>query len=87
MTPWIVVPLVALGVAYVLLPVAIEAFVRYRRKKAVRWPLTWMPADVLIDARRAALSAVVGSPSLQIEDCSLWPERTQCGRQCLELTV
>lgn len=81
----IVVAIIALGVFYVLLPVVLEAFFRYRRRKQVRCPVTREEAWVLVNAPRAGLSAAFGRPSLRVRNCSLWPPRDNCGRDCLAL--
>ncbi len=84
MNPLIVIGvIIALGVAYVALPVALGEFLRYYRRKFLRCPVTGDEAWVLIDARRAGVSAVFGRPSLRIKSCSLWPARYACGRDCL----
>ncbi|MBI3990325.1 MAG: hypothetical protein HY347_12000 [candidate division NC10 bacterium] len=85
-TPWIVVAaVVALGVLYVLLPVVAQTFLRYRRTKVLRCPEAGKEAEVGIDAARAAYTSAFGQPQLQVEDCSLWPERKDCGQDCLGL--
>ena len=84
MNPWIIVTaIIALGIIYVLLPIGLEAFFRYRRRKSLRCPVTAERAWVLFDARRAAVSALLGRPSLRVRSCSLWPARESCARQCL----
>jgi len=87
MNPWIVLPaIIALGLVYIMLPTGLQAFFRYRPTKLLRCPETGDPARVLIDARRAGLSAALrGSPSLSVRECSLWPVRSGCGRDCLKL--
>lgn len=84
MKPWIIVTaIIALGVIYVLLPIGLEVFLRYRRRKFLRCPVTGDEAWVLIDVRRAGVSAVLGRLSLRVRSCSLWPPRDNCGRDCL----
>ena len=87
MNPWIVLPaIIALGVIYIMLPTGLQAFLRYRPRKALCCPVSGDEARVLIDARRASLSAALrGHPSLSVRDCSLWPARSGCGRDCLNL--
>lgn len=86
LTPWILLPaLGALAAVYVVLPVALDAFSRYRRRKEVRCPVSGGQAQVQIDPRSAAFSAVLGRRSLRITGCSLWPERLDCRRACLAL--
>ncbi len=86
MSPWIVLPILALGVLYVALPVALEVFARYRHRKFLRCPVTAEEAWVLLDARRAAVSAAFGRPSRRVRSCSLWPAHYACGRDCLRLS-
>ncbi len=86
MNPWIVLAgIIALEVVYVALPVALGEFFRYYRRKVLRCPVAGDEAWVLFDARRAGLSAVLGSCSLRVKGCSLWPARYACGRDCLRL--
>jgi hypothetical protein len=87
MNPWTVLPaIVALGVIYIMLPTGLHAFLRYRPRKELCCPVSGDEARVLIDARRAGLSAALrGHPSLSVRDCSLWPARSGCGRDCLKL--
>ncbi len=86
MNPWSILSgIMALGVVYVLLPVVLEAFFRYRLRKQVRCPVTREEAWVLVHAPRAGLSAAFGRASLRVRNCSLWPPRDNCGRDCLAL--
>jgi hypothetical protein len=82
--PWIVViGVAAVGALYVVVPVASDAFFRYRRKRSVRCPETGGTAEVKIDAVRAALDGAAGRPGLHVQDCSLWPQRRDCERACV----
>jgi hypothetical protein len=71
------------AILYVLVPIAADTFARYRKRRAVRCPETGLVADVQIDARHAARTAVSGSPELRVEDCSLWPGRKGCAETCV----
>lgn len=83
-TPWIILAAIAaLAVAYVVVPVMVDAFLRFRRGQTVRCPETGLMAQVSIDARRAALTAVPGPPTVRVADCSLWPERHGCEEKCV----
>ena len=84
MNPWVVLPIIALGVLYVMLPVALTVFGRYRFRKFLRCPVTSEEAWVLVDARRAGVSSLFGRPSLRVRSCSLWPGRSECGQGCLQ---
>jgi len=82
--PWILIAaLAAVGLVYVLLPVGLEVFFRFRAARRLRCPETGADAEVGVDAGRAAFTALLGRPHLRIERCSLWPERMGCGQACL----
>jgi hypothetical protein len=73
----------ALGLVYVVLPVVMEAWLRYRKSRQVTCPEEKIAAAINIDARAAAVAAAKGKTRLQIRDCSLWPEKSGCGQHCL----
>ena len=82
--PWIVLAaIVALAVAYVLLPVVGAVFLRFRGTKELACPETGATAKVGADARWAALTAAFRHPVLRVKDCSLWPGRRACEQNCL----
>lgn len=82
--PWLLLAAIsALGVVYVLVPVVVEAFLRFRARRGLLCPESEMNAEVGVDARRAAVGAAVGRPLLRVKTCSLWPERGGCTRSCL----
>jgi hypothetical protein len=83
-TAWVLLLVIgALAVFYVLVPVVADAFTRYRRKRLLRCPETGMAAEVQVDARHAALTAIPGPPELRVADCSLWPDRHGCAQRCV----
>ncbi len=75
---------VALGGFYVLLPLVINTFQRYRNKRVMTCPETEGLAEVDIDSRRAALTSAIGRPLLRIKNCSLWPKRKGCDEECIK---
>lgn len=69
----------AIAGLFVFLPMA----KRYRSRKIVTCPETGQPAEILIDAAHApALRRK--KRSLTIRNCSLWPKRKGCTRNCLK---
>jgi hypothetical protein len=87
-TPWItLIAIAALGLIYVLIPIAASVFARYRLARTLRCPETGDPARVRIDARHAALTAIPGPPDLRIASCALWPERAGCAQRCLRASA
>ena len=84
MTPLIVIgAIVAVGAIYVVLPVFLDAYRRFRGTRLVTCPETQHTAAVEVDARHAAIGAAVGTSQLRLRECSRWPEREDCGQECL----
>ncbi|MBI4561631.1 MAG: hypothetical protein HY724_06260 [Candidatus Rokubacteria bacterium] len=82
--PWIVLAAIAaVAVVYVLLPVIVSTFVRFRAKRRLECPETGASAEVGVDARWAALTSAFRHPLLRVRSCSLWPKREGCGESCL----
>lgn len=83
--PWVLLAaIVALGAVYVLFPIFLLTFSRFRAPRRLPCPVTGRRAAVRIDAFRAALAdALAGRPRLRVGDCSLWPERSGCEQGCL----
>lgn len=75
--------ILAVGAVYVLLPLALGAYIRFHRPKEVSCPQTKEPATVRLDARHAAATSVTGATRLTMLGCSNWPERRDCDRACL----
>jgi hypothetical protein len=83
MNPWIVLPaIVAVALFYVLLPVALTTYSRYRQLRFFRCPETREETWVLFDAGRAMLSSCFGRPRLLVRSCALWPLGAECARAC-----
>ena len=77
--------LVIAGIAlfYACAPVVAGVVLRYREPRRVRCPETDAAAWLRIDACHAAATALVGGPELRVADCSRWPAREGCARECL----
>jgi hypothetical protein len=83
-SPWIVLAGIAvIGAGYVLLPVAYDAWRRFRGTRPVRCPETGAPAEVDLDARGAAVAAMFRHPTPRVEHCSEWPGREGCQQGCV----
>ncbi len=82
---WVLIAAVILiGFFYVLVPLVINTFQWYRRKRVLRCPETGMLVEVDIDAKQAAFSSPFGKPLLRVKNCTLWPEKENCHMECLE---
>jgi len=75
----VVVTVAAAYVLYVLL----RAYREFRGVRVVVCPETKAHAAVQLSAGRAAVSRLLGEPELRLSDCSRWPERRNCGQECL----
>jgi len=82
--PWVVLAgIVALAVAYVLLPVVAATFLRFRPPQGLTCPETGVGAKVGVAAAWAAFTAAFSHPVLRVKNCFLWPGRAGCGQGCL----
>jgi hypothetical protein len=71
--------IVALGIAMKLL----IAWYRFRGERVVTCPENHQPAGVRLETGRAARASLLGAPELRLSECSRWPEKSDCGRECL----
>lgn len=82
---------VAYLIAAVLVAVAIYFGIRYFVKTSRKFgggrviicPETEKQAMVEVDARRAALTSLIGQTEIRLESCWRWPLREDCGQECL----
>jgi hypothetical protein len=75
--------MLAFGTLFVLLPVALDSYRRFRRRRVVTCPETKAIAEIVVDARRAACSSFFGEPRLRIRECTRWLQRKYCAQNCL----
>jgi hypothetical protein len=80
---YFIAAIVALVVLYLIVPQIAGAFLRYRGKRVITCPETREPAGVEVDAAHAAFTAMGRFPDLRLKSCSRWPEREDCGQECL----
>ena len=57
--------------------------VRWRGKRLVTCPETQKAAAVHVDAGKAGMAAVLWQRQVRLDQCSRWPERKNCGQDCL----
>lgn len=72
-----------LAVLSLLFHFVVQPYRRYRETRVITCPETQRPAAVKLNAAHAAFTAAVGHPDLRLEDCTRWPERQDCGQECL----
>jgi uncharacterized protein DUF1761 len=81
---WLLLVLLAVS-AVVVMPVLLgwEFFKQYRGVRAVSCPENHQRVAVSFNALRAAATQLAGRPRLEIAECTRWPERADCGQECL----
>jgi hypothetical protein len=62
-------------------------FHAYREGRTVDCPETQAPVSVRFNALRAAWTGLAGPPKLRLADCTRWPERADCGQECISDAV
>ena len=60
-----------------------QTYHTYREARTVNCPETHAPVSVRFNALRAAWSSLSGPPNLRLADCTRWPERADCGQECI----
>ena len=60
-----------------------RVWLKYRGDRVVTCPETKQTVGVALDVKHAAWSGLGHAPSLRLETCSRWPERQDCGQECL----
>jgi hypothetical protein len=60
-----------------------RSFFQLRGKRLVTCPETHKTAAVAVDASRLACEATFGKLHLRLRECSRWPDRRDCGQDCV----
>jgi hypothetical protein len=61
----------------------IRAYFGYRGKHLITCPETQKAAAVDVAAGEAAIGAFLSETTVRLKECSRWPERQDCGQECL----
>jgi len=80
----LVVVLLTVGLFIFRAVPAVRAYLDYRGKRLVTCPETKKTEAVDVNATEAALGAFLREPTLRLQQCSRWPERQNCGQECLQ---
>jgi len=82
---WIIAVAVAAIVVYLLYRAygSVRTYFQLRGKRLVTCPETHQTAAVELDAKGAAREAFAHKPKMQLSECTRWPDRKDCGQQCL----
>ena len=79
----LVLVIVVFAALYFAVPFAIGTYMKYRGPMVVTCPETRKTVGVEVDVKHAALTATVGHPDLRLRSCTRWPEKRDCGQECL----
>lgn len=82
---YLLLALLVLAVLYLACRVVLAArqFLRFGGKMVVTCPETKRPAAVSVDNWRVALAPLAAPQHQRLSACSRWPERRQCGQECV----
>ena len=82
---WIVLVTAAAVVVYLLYRLygSARTYFKFRGKRLVTCPETHKTAAVELDAKQAAREALTEKPRMELSECTRWPERKDCGQECL----
>lgn len=83
---WIVIGTVAVIAVYLLYRAygSMRTYLQFRGKRLVTCPETHKTAAVELDAKEAAHEAFTGKPRMELKECNRWPDRKDCGQECLD---
>jgi len=76
--------ILGVGATYVLMPVALDTYRRFRKPRKVICPDVGNETVVGLDAKHAAVTSAIGATQLRVKDCSNWPEHDKCVQDCIE---
>jgi hypothetical protein len=86
-------PAALLGIALVAVLIGIvlfraipslQTYLLYRGKRLITCPETLKTEAVDVAAGKAAAWTLINEPILRLDRCSRWPERQDCGQECLQ---
>lgn len=82
----IIVVVLVLGAAlfFIRSVPGVRAYFTFHGKRLVTCPETHKPAAVSVAAIDAAVGAFFSEPTVHLRECSRWPERKNCGQDCLQ---
>jgi hypothetical protein len=62
---------------------AVRSYLRYRGKRVINCPETANHAAVHVNVVNTVREAAFGKHHIRLDQCSRWPERQNCGQDCL----
>lgn len=61
----------------------VRIFSKVHGSRTVTCPETGKPVNVEVDAVHATFTGALGRTDIRLQDCSRWPDKKDCGQQCL----
>lgn len=80
----IAVLVLAAGLFLVRAIPGLRTYFNYRGQRLVTCPETHKAAAVNVAAGEAGLGVFFSEPTVRLRECSRWPERQNCGQDCLQ---
>ena len=82
---WILIATAVAALAYLLYRayLSMRTYLEFRGERLVTCPETHKTVTVELDAKEAAREAFSHKPKMQLSECTRWPERKDCGQDCL----
>ena len=62
---------------------SIGSFSKMRGVRLVTCPENKQTVAIEVNAGRAAMQSFAGTPHMRLKDCTRWPEKQDCGQDCL----
>jgi hypothetical protein len=81
---YLAIALLLVVAVYPVFHVVVVAFLKLRGRKTVTCPETRQACVIEVNASHAAAMVLLGTESLRLQKCSLWPERRNCGQACVK---
>lgn len=78
----VLAPAIGLFVFYAI--PAVRTYFDYRGKRLITCPESHTKEAVEVAAGEAGVDAFFAEPTLRLAECSRWPERQDCGQECLQ---
>ena len=73
----------ALGLYFVITPMVVSSYRRYRGHRTIICPETGRIAEVELKAGRAGLSSIFGESRARVKRCTQWPRNQGCTEECV----
>lgn len=80
---YIIVGVIGVAVLFWVIWKTLRTYFKLHGRMVVTCPETQKRVGVEVDVKKAALSDLLGKHQLRLQDCTRWPERSDCGQECL----